>query len=139
MTSSGIQRKVDDLGRIVIPAGIRRSLGIREGDPLDVSVDGEAVVLSKPTDRCVFCGATDDLRRFRSRRVCADCVGALNDAPAREAEAPKEQPAPAAEPHRPWTPPLRPAAPAPAIVPERVAAPVAPLRYERPASSSTAW
>lgn len=71
---TGIRRKVDDLGRVVIPAGIRRSLGIREGDALEVHVDGEQVILAKPSDQCVFCGAEDGLVEFRSRNVCRSCI-----------------------------------------------------------------
>jgi transcriptional pleiotropic regulator of transition state genes len=74
---SGIQRKVDDLGRVVIPAGIRRSLGIREGDALEVSVQGEEVVLSKPVDQCVFCGSGRNLRTFRAKAVCAPCASGV--------------------------------------------------------------
>jgi AbrB family transcriptional regulator, transcriptional pleiotropic regulator of transition state genes len=78
MASSGIRRKVDDLGRVVIPAGIRRSLGIREGDPVEVSVEGERVVLAKPRDACVFCGREEErLTPFRGRLVCRDCLGSL--------------------------------------------------------------
>ena len=77
MHSTGIRRKVDDLGRIVIPAGIRRSLDINEGDALDVAVDGDKVVLAKPVDRCVFCGGDDDLGAFRSKMVCRPCVAGL--------------------------------------------------------------
>lgn len=80
---TGIRRKIDDLGRLVIPAGIRRSLGIQEGDALEVHVEGERVVLTRPVDRCVFCSAGDgELRTFRGRPVCASCVagvGAIRD------------------------------------------------------------
>lgn len=74
---SGIQRKVDDLGRVVIPAGIRRSLGIREGDVLEVSVQGDKVILSKRVDECVFCHSDRDLQTFRDKAVCASCAGAV--------------------------------------------------------------
>lgn len=78
MASSGIRRKVDDLGRVVIPAGIRRSLSMREGDTVEVSVEGERVVISRPQDACVFCGREeDDLQGFRGRLVCRDCLGSL--------------------------------------------------------------
>jgi AbrB family transcriptional regulator, transcriptional pleiotropic regulator of transition state genes len=76
--SSGIRRKVDDLGRVVIPAGIRRSLHIREGDALEVSVEGARVVLSKPHEVCVFCGREDAvLTPIRTRLVCAACLAGL--------------------------------------------------------------
>ena len=78
MASSGIRRKVDDLGRVVIPAGMRRTLGIREGDPVEVSVEGERVVLAKPRYACVFCGREEeDLTGFRGRLVCRDCLASL--------------------------------------------------------------
>lgn len=78
MKSTGIRRKVDDLGRVVIPAGIRRSLGITEGDSLEVAVDGDLVILAKPTDRCVFCGDEGGaLEAFRDRMICRPCLGGL--------------------------------------------------------------
>ncbi|MDX1658499.1 MAG: AbrB/MazE/SpoVT family DNA-binding domain-containing protein [Nitriliruptorales bacterium] len=82
MKSTGIHRKVDDLGRIVIPAGLRKSLGIREGDALEVLVEGDRVVLAKPSSSCVFCGGEDDLQGFRDKAVCRGCVasvGALDE------------------------------------------------------------
>jgi AbrB family transcriptional regulator, transcriptional pleiotropic regulator of transition state genes len=78
VSASGIRRKVDDLGRVVIPAGVRRALNIREGDPVEVTVEGERVVLAKPRDACVFCGREDpELPTFRSRRVCRQCLASL--------------------------------------------------------------
>ncbi len=74
---TGIRRKVDDLGRVVIPAGIRRTLGIREGDALEVHVEGEQVILAKPSDQCVFCGREEDLSQFRKRALCRSCVAGV--------------------------------------------------------------
>lgn len=74
---TGIRRKVDDLGRVVIPAGIRKSLGIREGDAVEVHVEGERIVLSRPREQCVFCGREEELRLFRHRAVCGSCVSAI--------------------------------------------------------------
>ena len=94
MRSTGIRRKVDDLGRVVIPVGIRRSLEIHEGDPLEVSVDGENIVLRKPADRCVFCGTETGLVAFRGKGVCRACsssVGLLGDVPP-TAAAPSDDP-----------------------------------------------
>lgn len=102
MASSGIRRKVDDLGRVVIPAGIRRSLGMREGDTVEVTVEGERVVISRPQDACVFCGREeDDLQGFRGRLVCRDCLGSLGvlDERTRAAEvAAWDPPAPTPDP-----------------------------------------
>ena len=73
----GVRRKVDDLGRVVIPAGMRRSLGIGVGDEVEVTVDGDRVVLAKPVDACVFCAGTVDLTGFCGKSVCASCAAAL--------------------------------------------------------------
>lgn len=147
MPSTGIRRKVDDLGRIVIPAGIRRSMDIGEGDALEVSVDGDRIVLAKPVDVCVFCGGDDELAAFRSRMVCGPCLTALGVLDGRSADAPAtaEPPTPAAGSP---VPPSAEAAPSarnvrdlrpPSPPDERVAG----VRDERHAAydpaSSTAW
>ena len=78
MNTSGMARRVDDLGRIVLPVEMRRLIGIRPGDAMDVSVAGGAIVLRKVEARCVLCGRTgDDLQPFRGKPVCPDCVGEL--------------------------------------------------------------
>lgn len=77
MKSTGITRKVDDLGRIVIPAGVRRNLGIREGDQVEVHVEGEQVILTKPVNSCVFCRAEEDLQAYRDKVVCRSCVASV--------------------------------------------------------------
>lgn len=75
MRSTGVRRKLDDLGRVVIPAGIRRSLDLQNGDAIEFSVDGDDIILSRATDRCVVCGdQREDLRQVRERKLCPDCV-----------------------------------------------------------------
>lgn len=66
-------RKIDDLGRIVLPVELRRLHGIQTGDSLEISVDGDAIVLRKLSPGCIFCGETDGLSSFRDRSVCRDC------------------------------------------------------------------
>ena len=73
-----MSRKVDDLGRIVLPVELRRQLGIRAGDELDISVDGAMVLLSKIESRCVFCDSLEQLRGYREKQVCGSCVTALS-------------------------------------------------------------
>lgn len=75
---SGITRKIDDLGRIVIPAETRRMFNIREGDHLYISVDGSNIVLSKMTDTCTFCGSDDQVSQFKDKGICASCRSQLN-------------------------------------------------------------
>lgn len=77
MKSTGVVRKIDELGRIVLPSEIRRVFAIHEGDELDISVDGERVILEKRTDLCLFCAAEDPQIDYRSRKVCDTCAGEL--------------------------------------------------------------
>lgn len=74
---SGIARKIDDLGRIVIPAETRRMFNIREGDHLYISVESGNIILRKMTDTCTFCGSDAKVTRFKGRGVCAACVAQL--------------------------------------------------------------
>lgn len=75
--AGGVVRRVDELGRIVIPAEIRKRFGIHERDPLEISVQGDAVVLTRPQDACVFCAASENLTSFHDRSVCWTCRMAL--------------------------------------------------------------
>jgi transcriptional pleiotropic regulator of transition state genes len=66
-------RKVDGLGRIVLPIELRRQLGIDSGDELAIGVEAGRLVLEKVEDHCVFCGGKDGLREYLGKRVCASC------------------------------------------------------------------
>lgn len=77
MKSTGIVRKVDELGRIVLPIELRRTLDIAEKDCLEIYMDGEAIVLKKFQSSCVFCGGTEEVKEFRGKAVCADCIAEL--------------------------------------------------------------
>ena len=70
-------RKVDDLGRIVLPVELRRLHGIQTGDALEISVDGDAIVLRKLSPGCVFCGTAEGLSTYRTRAVCGPCRSEL--------------------------------------------------------------
>ncbi|MCA1839210.1 MAG: AbrB/MazE/SpoVT family DNA-binding domain-containing protein [Actinomycetota bacterium] len=74
MRDTGLSRKIDDLGRIVLPSEIRKSFGIREGDLLDISVENERVILSLQHSSCVFCNSTTDLKEFQTKMICATCI-----------------------------------------------------------------
>lgn len=80
MKSIGVVRKVDELGRVVIPIEVRRSLGIAEKDPLEIYVDSENIVLKKYEPTCVFCGEAGEILRFRGKNICTDCIKAIKDA-----------------------------------------------------------
>jgi transcriptional pleiotropic regulator of transition state genes len=75
MNDTGIVRRIDDLGRIVIPMELRRTLGIHVKDPLSISVEGERIVLEKHHDNCAICGSNGETVQVRDRAVCLDCVG----------------------------------------------------------------
>jgi transcriptional pleiotropic regulator of transition state genes len=70
-------RKIDELGRVVLPSEIRKVFAIHEGDELDISVEGERVILEKRQDLCLFCGAESPSVVFKGRRVCESCVGEM--------------------------------------------------------------
>ena len=77
MKSTGIVRKVDELGRVVLPIEMRRTLDISEKDALEIYVDGENIILRKYHETCVFCDSTKDLVNFNGRNVCKACIEKL--------------------------------------------------------------
>ncbi|MFN2490991.1 MAG: AbrB/MazE/SpoVT family DNA-binding domain-containing protein [Actinomycetota bacterium] len=74
MRSTGIVRKIDELGRIVLPSELRKILGMRHGDELAISVEGDQVILEKRHDMCIFCSSETPGVQFKGRRVCARCA-----------------------------------------------------------------
>ncbi|HYW29091.1 MAG TPA: AbrB/MazE/SpoVT family DNA-binding domain-containing protein [Gaiellales bacterium] len=70
-------RRIDELGRIVIPVEIRKRFGISNHDALEISVQGDAIVLERPHTECVFCGSQERLAEYRERPVCEECLEAL--------------------------------------------------------------
>ncbi|MTI65953.1 MAG: AbrB/MazE/SpoVT family DNA-binding domain-containing protein [Firmicutes bacterium] len=77
MKSTGIVRKVDELGRIVIPKELRRTLDIAEKDSLEIYVDGEQIILKKYQPACIFCGQAKDISVFKGKNICPDCLDEL--------------------------------------------------------------
>ena len=76
MKSTGIVRKVDELGRIVLPIELRRTLDIAEKDSIEIYVDGSSIILKKYEPTCVFCGITV----YKGKNVCANCIKELKKA-----------------------------------------------------------
>ncbi|MGH2748434.1 MAG: AbrB/MazE/SpoVT family DNA-binding domain-containing protein [Actinomycetota bacterium] len=91
MKSTGVVRKIDELGRIVLPSELRRVFGIREGDELEISVDGDLVILQKRQDVCLFCSAENPTVELNGRRVCDSCAGQLGQKVTREVKLPTEE------------------------------------------------
>lgn len=79
MKSTGIVRKVDELGRIVLPIEMRRTLDIAEKDTLEIYVEGENIILRKYQDACVFCDSTRDIVNYKGRNVCPECIAKLQE------------------------------------------------------------
>lgn len=77
MKSTGIVRKVDELGRIVLPIELRRTLDITERDALEIYVDGSAIVLRKYQPSCVFCGNAKNVVNYRNKNICPSCLKQL--------------------------------------------------------------
>ncbi len=74
MKSTGIVRRVDELGRIVIPKETRKLLDISERDPLDIMIDGEKIILQKHIETCSMCGRNKDLRTIENLKLCPACI-----------------------------------------------------------------
>lgn len=77
MKSTGIVRKVDELGRIVLPIELRRTLDIAEKDALEIYVDESAIVLKKYQPACIFCGDAKDIINFKGKNICPACLEEL--------------------------------------------------------------
>ena len=77
MKATGMTRPIDNLGRVVIPSEIRTSLGIEAKDVLEISMDGNTIILKKACDSCVFCGGTNELIIFEGKKLCKACLEKL--------------------------------------------------------------
>jgi transcriptional pleiotropic regulator of transition state genes len=78
MKATGIVRKFDDNGRIVIPAELRKLLGLdTRDDAVEIFMEDEKIILKKYMPSCVFCGSMDDLIAYKDKKVCAVCAGKL--------------------------------------------------------------
>ena len=77
MKSTGIVRKVDELGRIVLPIELRRTLDIEVKDSLEIYVDGSQIVLKKYEPACVFCGNAKGVIHYKGKNVCHSCIREL--------------------------------------------------------------
>jgi transcriptional pleiotropic regulator of transition state genes len=79
MKSTGIIRKVDELGRIVLPIELRRTLDISERDELEIYMENDRIILQKFEPACVFCGSFRNLISFRRKNVCSECVRKMGE------------------------------------------------------------
>ena len=79
MKSTGVVRKVDELGRIVLPKELRTILGIDVKDSIEIFTDGDKIVLQKYQPACTFCNNANDVIYFNGKRICAECVAKIKD------------------------------------------------------------
>lgn len=81
MKSTGIVRRVDELGRIVLPIELRRTLNIAEKDSLEIYVDGSSIMLKKYQPACIFCDSAKGIVSFHGKNVCPKCIKAMQALP----------------------------------------------------------
>lgn len=79
MKATGIVRKVDELGRIVIPIELRNKLDIAIKDPIEIFVEGSSIILKKYEPNCIFCGNSKELTTYKDKLVCSKCLAKLSD------------------------------------------------------------
>ncbi len=79
MTPTGIVRRIDRVGRLVLPIELRPTLQIEDNDSLEIFIDDNAIVLKKYQQSCIFCGNNHDIIRYKDRLVCAECITQLNE------------------------------------------------------------
>ncbi|HBV98050.1 MAG: AbrB family transcriptional regulator [Peptococcaceae bacterium BICA1-7] len=74
MKATGIVRRVDELGRVVIPKGLRRAMTIDEKDPMEIYVDRDSIILRKYVPACIFCGSTEEVQNYKGKLFCKECA-----------------------------------------------------------------
>jgi transcriptional pleiotropic regulator of transition state genes len=74
MKSTGVVRKIDELGRIVLPKELRLTLDLEEKDPIEIFVDGSNIILKKYEPGCIFCGNVSDITYYKGKNICNSCI-----------------------------------------------------------------
>ncbi len=77
MKATGIVRRLDSLGRIVLPAELRRIMSIRTKDPIEIFADSDSIVIQKYKEKCYICSNEENLNTFKKKRICKDCIDEL--------------------------------------------------------------
>lgn len=81
MKSTGVVRKLDNLGRIVIPIELRRTMDIGLKDTLEISVEDDKIILKKYHPACIFCNDARDVIEYKGKLVCKNCLAELKKTP----------------------------------------------------------
>jgi transcriptional pleiotropic regulator of transition state genes len=78
MKSAGVVRKIDELGRIVVPIELRKTLNIGKRDAVEISLDGDNIKIRKYEPGCCLCGSTDDITLYNGNNICRSCINELS-------------------------------------------------------------
>ena len=78
MKSVGVVRKIDALGRVVLPIEIRRNLNLANEDCVEIFVNGDTVVLQRWNPTCVFCGSMENTKVYKEKVICENCLKEIN-------------------------------------------------------------
>lgn len=70
----GIVRRVDPVGRVVIPMEIRRTMGLKYGDPVEIVAEKDQIIIKKFSEVCTFCNQSKGLKAFKGKKICAKCL-----------------------------------------------------------------
>jgi transcriptional pleiotropic regulator of transition state genes len=78
MKATGIVRKLDVLGRIVLPIELRKTLGIEVKDPMEIYVDNDFIILRKYSPQCCLCGSMGSIKHYKGKNICMKCISQLS-------------------------------------------------------------
>lgn len=81
MKPAGVVRKVDQLGRIVLPKSLRKRYQMNEGDPVEILVQGDHIILERYRPKCVFCGSMEGVSEYKDRYICVACLTEMTQLP----------------------------------------------------------
>ena len=76
--STGIVRKIDRLGRIVLPSELRKTLDLQIDDSAEIYTDGQSIILKKLSSACIFCGDASNIIKYNGKNICKDCIKNIN-------------------------------------------------------------
>lgn len=79
LKSTGIVRKLDELGRITLPIELRKNLNIKEKDGLEIFVEADTIILKKYEPSCIFCGNARNVTTYKEKNICPECLSQLKD------------------------------------------------------------
>jgi transcriptional pleiotropic regulator of transition state genes len=77
MKPIGVVRKVDQLGRIVLPKSLRKRYQMNEGDPVEILVQGDHIILERYKPKCIFCMSSEKVVEYKDRYVCLSCMNEM--------------------------------------------------------------